>query len=444
MNDWTLVESGRQIDSADHTTLADLVLEVLGKCYSEITLVGSTFYGYRNGIFAAIADADIQRIVRNFNRRLTVRGEAEPIAIMAGTLSGVITMLRAGREQQDFFAEPKPGVVFADGFLRVDAQGLHVEPHSPTHRARHRYEFAFAQSAQPDQFFVFLHDVFRDDPQADREAKQAALQEFMGAAICGIAPRYERALVLFGSGSNGKTRLSEIIQATMPPHSVTALPPHLWRDQYARPLLFGARLNAVPDLTRDELGPAVKGIVSGEGVTARNPGSAAISFRPTAAHLFGCNELPATADKSPGFWRRWLILPMNRSFLNDPARDPEIVSRIVPAELPGIVRWSLDGAVRLIAARGYTLPTSHELAIARWRGTQDAPRLFVEQCTRTCEAKEKGTPARELHAAFLQWGQPYGVELSETAFGGALTAMGHKGARTSKSNVYGLRLKSAA
>jgi len=431
------------LERGDNAEQADLLLRVLCQRYEKESLVSyrRRMYGYRFGTFEAIEEDDLDRIVKHFGGVVTLlKGEDGVKQLAVNAASGAVKFAHTEVSDQQFFDSAAKGIAFTDGFVIVEPNRLRKVAHSPKHRARQAYPFAFdgPRVREPKLFLKFLDDVFRDD--ADRVEKIAALQEFMGAAITGLATKYERALVLFGAGSNGKTRLTAIIEAVMPPGSAVALPPSLWGDQYQRPLLEGACLNCVPDLTTDELGSAVKGVITGEGVAARSPGGKAASFKPTAAHVFGCNKLPKTTDTSDGFWRRWLILPMTRSFLNDPSRDVGIHHKIIAQDLPGIMRWALEGAARLRGKAEYTLPPSHDLMIGRWRGKDDAVRLFIEARTRPSVAGERGTQASALHAAFTTWGKAYGVDMTDTAFGLALTGMGLAGKRGAKGVRYMVEL----
>lgn len=350
-------------------------------------------------------------------------------------------MAAVAAARPDFFASEVNGVVFADCFVRVQSGRVAVEQHSPDHRARQRYPFPFESSDKPVQWLQFLDDVFRDDD--DKAEKIAALQEFAGAAILGMAPLHERALVLFGKGDNGKSRLVKILTETMPPGSVTALEPGLWADQYQRSGLAGSRLNTVADLgERAALTAIAKGIISGEPVAARDPGNRRFDFTPRAAHLFGCNKLPSTADTSPGFWRRWLFVPLNRSFTGDPTRDPRIAEKIIAAEIPAIVRWALEGAARLDAAGGYTVPASHQRILDRWRAEGDSVRVFLDQCTEPCPLAEREfwTRADALYEAFEAWAPTYGVHLTSTAFGKELSALGVQGKKRATGKFYAVRL----
>ncbi len=439
-------------ERCDEATIADAAIGILREEYPRLVSYGGQLYGYRaeSGVFERLADDKVKRLIKSFSGAPLMgpnrKGEDVTVRLLAvsnGKVNGVVQLIHVELSDPTFFDDAPTGVAFRDSFVRVDQSGIHEELLSPAHRARYRYDFDFRGDEEATRFQKFLGDVFLDDP--DHADKIAAIQEFVGAAITGLATRYERALVPFGRGANGKSTLLRMIEATMPPGSATSIAPALWGDQYQRPLLNGARLNVVPDLTDDQLGPAVKGIISGEGVAARNPGGGkAFAFKPRCAHLFACNELPKTKDTSPGFWRRWLIIEMRRNFQGDSNRDPHIVDKIVPTELPAIVRWALAGAVRLAQSGDYTLPASHSLMIDRWAGVSDPVKHYVERRT---EPDDKGTSATELYDDFIRWAEPFGAHTgcgSVASMGKALTKMGVQAGRSASGVVYYISPKSGA
>lgn len=406
--------------------------------YEHITSSGGRLYAYSAGVYRPIDD-ELERIVTTFAGMPVGEGDKpRALNIRTSDITGTIRCLHIALNAPGFFDKPAAGVAFRDGFAIVEGGRLELVAHAPEHRAHFAYDFDFVGSSEPAMFLGFLLEVFRDD--ADRDDKMAALQEFFGAAITGCATVYERAALLLGNGSDGKSRLAYILEKSMPFDSVISLEPALWHDQYQRPLLEGARLNSVPDISEATLSASVKGIISGEGLAARDPSRPAKSFKPRAAHLFGCNKLPSTNDKSDGFFRRWLILKMTRSFLHDPIRDVSIHFRIIDQDRPAIVRWALEGAARLQAKNDYTLPVSHALTIDEWRGREDAVRVFID--TR-CTSGGGWTPATELYEAFKAWGAPYGKgkDTTATAFGLALKGIGVADKRSRSAKLYSVQLK---
>jgi len=163
-------------------------------------------------------------------------------------------------------------------------------------------------------------------------------------------------------------------------------------------------LNCLPDISRKKIPAELKGIVSGETRTARNPGSAAFDLILRAGHLYGLNPpMPEIEDTSDAFERRWVLIACGRKFSGDPTRDPQVVEKILatyPQLLSQLVRWFLEGAVRLIRQRTHTFPTSHYLILDRWMRRANPVGRFVE---RALVRGGAWTRVSELHAAFLGW-----------------------------------------
>lgn len=154
-------------------------------------------------------------------------------------------------------------------------------------RARAAYPFDLPSANElPKPLLEYLEAMFVGD--ADFVQKINSIQEHMGACIACLATKYERAMLLVGPRDWGKSRLMMMFRAAMPPGAISHLPLHLMGDQYAPPRMVGSHLNVVADLPNKQTIPsAVKGIISGEGVTCRNPGSAAVDLIPLAGQLFG-------------------------------------------------------------------------------------------------------------------------------------------------------------
>jgi len=354
----------------------------------------------------------------------TKDGREFALAVGHSTAANTVKLLGVLAAKPGFFADAKRGIAFADAFVEVSAKGLVVHKPSPDHRARFGYAFPYPKATAASLYEKFMQEIFRGD--GDAAPKVAALEEFAGAALTGVAPAYERAVILVGGGSNGKSRFAKILKSIMPPGTVTALPPQLFADQYALPQLINSTLNVVGELPKKAIDGSeeVKAVISGDGVHSRVPGREPVSFTPKAAHMFlvnpqpGKKPLPPVSDRSPAFWRRWIMIEFNRNFELEPGiRDPFIADKIIAAELPQIVARALEGAARLLKtpAPHYSLPESHDRWIAIWRGDADPVAAFFEKRT---VKDEKGTPATKLFDEFKRWAASSGIDqTSETAFG---------------------------
>ena len=326
-------------------------------------------------------------------------------------------------------------IAFADCVVRLDEKsGLKVQPHARENRARAGYPFAYEPNALPRRFLAFLFDLFRDD--TDRGEKECLVQEFYGACIIGNATRYQKALLGHGpAADNGKSTLSEMMSRCMPQGTTSSIAPQDWSHEYYRAALVGKHLNAVNELPEREIiaSEAFKAIITGDPITGRIIRESPVTFRPTAGHAFFCNKLPGTSDQTDGFWRRFLVLTFNRSFQNDPARDPEMGAKL-QEERPLIVSWLLEGAARLVRERSYTVPSSHAAAMAAWRKNANPIALFVDaelRALRLDESTTFGLYATELYATYKRWAESNGHRaVASNTFGSRMRDLGHEPKKT--------------
>ncbi len=389
------------LDRGDQAELALALCKSLRSLnFEELVFDEGRLYGYGTvGVWEEIPPWRLSQIVQEYAG--TPVGEQGTLSVSKSTVEGTVRLLDDLRARPGFFAEAPAGIAFANGFAIVTAEGIELRAHAPEHRTRFAYPFALPDARElPEPFLHFCDEVYA--PDCDRADKILAIQEHGGASIAGIAPTYERAMLLVGEGNTGKSRTTRYFVAAMPPGTVTGLPPSLMHSVYELPILVGARLNVVPDIGREPITAPLKGIVSGEKRAVRSPGERVFDLAPRAGHLFGLNPpMPEIEDAGSGFARRWIIISHNRVFPeHDPKRDPEIAEKGVAACLPQLVRWFLEGAVRLKRNRRHTLPASHHLALDAWMRKSDPVRRFAEAAL---VVGRGWTRASELHEALVGW-----------------------------------------
>jgi P4 family phage/plasmid primase-like protien len=417
-------------ERGDHVELGQALLADLRRVGPVVCCESALWrYGPR-GIYEQVSEADQSVVVQGYAGEPVAGAKGDrPLLVSAGDVGGASRLAAHRVTDLDFFREAPAGLVFSNGFVHVDQKSVTLRGHSAEHRARFAYPFAFERRA-PKLWLEFLHGVFRDDP--DREEKIQLVHEFFGAALLGLATRFDQALILHGVGDDGKSTTLDILKAAFPAGSIASVPPHKLSGisdscDYFRAMLSGKLLNVVSELPEADIfeSTGFKAVTSGDEITARNPAKPGFQYRPIAGHAYAANTLPSTNDQTPGFWRRFIILKFNRSFSGDSMRDPMIDQKIISSELPAIVSTLIDAGQRLISQRGYTVPASHGAALRAWQLSSDTVRQFVDECC-TAVVAPAGTTSAEIYVAYQRWAQGAGLRkpLSRNALGRRLALAG--------------------
>lgn len=437
--------SGLMFERGDHVELGHALVEILSE-RSEVVFAENEFHRYASasGLWEPIARGEIARIVQGFaGAPVGTEEKSAPLGLRSGDVKGSITCAANDADAPGFFDGAPRGLAFADCFVTVGDDGkIHRAEHSPDHRARLGYPFAFRAEADCPKWLALLAGYFAGDADADEKIR--LLQEFTGAALLGIAPSYQRCLVLHGEKFTGKSTVIDVLAAAMPAGSTTAVAPQTWGSDYAMAELAGKLLNTVSELPEHDIlnAASFKGVVTGDATKGRQPYGRFFTFRPRAAHLFACNELPGTADHSGAFWRRFAVLQFNNPIQQ---RKTDIYREILAAEHGAIVAWLLQGGARLRERGDYVIPASSTAAVADWSRASDQIALYVEERCQPSEGQAHDTVASVLYRDYIAWTRANGHRpLSSTKFGERLGTLGHPRRRTASARLYPLTLRTTA
>lgn len=220
-----------------------------------------------------------------------------------------------------------------------------------------------------------------------------ALQEAICATIFGLGPLYQRAFLLKGLASTGKSQLLDIIQSLVPEEGRTACAPEKWGESYFPAQMDGKVLNYCGELSETKLidGQKFKEIVDGSEMTVRHIYGEPFQMRSQCAHWFASNHLPKTNDHSAGFNRRWLIWTFN-NVVTGKDRVPGIGLKIGAEEREGIAAWAIEALPRLKENKDYTIPACHNEEVATIARQNDSIRFFIEESCRVVAVSDGTSP----------------------------------------------------
>lgn len=256
-------------------------------------------YSEALGVFEPTGNAELSRVVQGF-AGIEIPSKKRTLALKSADIKGTIALAADQADEPDFFGEAKPGIAFVGSFVEVTRQGIVQHEPSPEHRARVAYDFAYDAEAEPMLFLVTLNQIFRGDP--DRAQKIDFLQEIAGMSLAGRGAQYQKVALFTGSGANGKSLVTSVIERCFPAESVIAVPPQSLDEDYKRARFTGAKLNIVSELPENEIVASEpwKAMVDGSKLSARSPYKDVFFFRTpaTSTRRTACRARPTTVRGS--------------------------------------------------------------------------------------------------------------------------------------------------
>lgn len=391
---------------------------------------GQLWVCHTDGIWRCIEDGRICSMIQGWRGVCTVGPDHRPFTLGNTDIAIKMAKNRCYDWEQGpgFFQGHSVGIVFKDCFFTLDDDGeILISTNGPGNRARFGFDFGLADGVfKGSKFEAYLESVTDDQTRID------LLAEHIGASMLGLAPRFGKALLLYGAGGGGKSTFLHLMQSMFPPGTVTSIQPHRWSHGPSLASMAGTRLNAVNEINTDDLSDlgTFKAMISGDLMEAEPKYRAPFAFRPAAGHVFTANpgQLPTVPDADEPFWQRLLCVPFDRVFRGTKDENKRMVEEILATEKKVMVRWALAGAQRLLAQGRYTICPAGDAVIAEWRGGVNPVAQFLSERTAPADPKvvaSKLPTLKEVFEAYQKWCMEAGHKSSSrTQFGKRLRALG--------------------
>lgn len=196
-------------------------------------------------------------------------------------------------------------------------------------------------------------------------------KEMVGACLL-KHNRYQKAFLLYGSGSNGKSTILDLVKKFLGKNNITSIElDKLTTDKFAPAELENKLANIGDDINDSALRDTgtLKKLFSGNSILVQRKGERPFELEPYATHIFSGNSIPRSFDKSDGFYRRWILVPFVAKFsTTDEDYDPLIEDKITTdTALSYLLNLGLEGVKRLIKNGKFTEPESVKRALAEYK-----------------------------------------------------------------------------
>ncbi|MFX1298884.1 MAG: phage/plasmid primase, P4 family [Promethearchaeota archaeon] len=203
----------------------------------------------------------------------------------------------------------------------------------------------------------FIEDIFGKE-------KKELVYEVIGLALLPTT-KFQKAIMLYGSGANGKSTFLELIIDFVGRKNVCQVSLHALQQSQFELLNFKGKLtNIVPDLQDRELYDTgnfkiitTDKYISGRKKHIQDP----IEFENICTQFFSCNQLPEVKTYDFAFWRRWILLPCLHVFTKDD-KDPDILKKIKSEEeFSGLLNKAIEGINRIYDNNGFSEEYTEEV-----------------------------------------------------------------------------------
>ena len=287
-----------------------------------------------------------------------------------------------------------------NGTLEIDKKEVKLRYHSRDDFLTYILDYDFHIEAKAPIFKRFIDEVLPD------KNTQKVLQEFLGY-VFSTNLKLEKVAVLYGSGANGKSVFFEVISNMMGKDNLSFkgmgdICMKGDKGNNHRAELENKLINYASELNPQGADIEIfKALVSGEPVSARRLYKDVYTFRNNAKLIFNANKLPSETERTHGFFRRFLIIPFD-IIITDEKKDINLHTKIVNAELSGVLNWAIEGLKRLLENETFTYSSAIEAAVETYKKETNSVALFIEE--EGIIPHEDGTfPNKILYELYKAW-----------------------------------------
>lgn len=328
--------------------------------------------------------------------------------------------------QEEFFINDNiEEICVLNGVLNVITKEL--TPFTPDKVFFNKLPIYYDPDAKCDLIDKHFNEIL-EYPETDK----AVLYEIFG--FCLYREYFiEKAIMLNGTGRNGKGKTVGLLKKFLGTANITNLPlTVLEKKGFEVYNLFNRMANISPDLSGDALRDTslFKQATGRDSLTAERKFLKPIDFINYAKFVFCTNDLPRTYDNTPAFWNRWVLLDFPYEFipkdryekLNVPEKEKDgrkykelnrkkykienndqlnLIS--TPDQLSGLLNKAIEYLSGLLERGDFSYTRSVDEVKNTWRRKADSFLAFFEDCcVYDVGAEIKKDDLREAYAGYCK------------------------------------------
>lgn len=333
-------------------------------------------YAYYNGMYYVLAENQYHQILSNFMReQSTVKWKRAYQVEYLAVMDNLVPICEAT-------SNPEKKISLQNGYYDLEMNQFYS--HNMDIRFFSQLNYAFDQNAKCPQFKRFLREIFEGDVE-----RIQVIQEILGY-IFWDGMQAQKLFIFLGNGANGKSVLAQIMTMLYGEQNVSSTPLQKLESSFGLQDLTDKWLNlAAENEQSDDINTEVlKSLSSGDRMLVNKKYQAPTTELLRTKLVLIMNNMFKTRDKTNGFYRRLIIIPFEKTFVEytggvkdkDVAyRDPKLLGKIAP-EISGILNFALEGLQRLIENNWvFTSSQKCNLALTQYKTVTSPEEVFFER-----------------------------------------------------------------
>lgn len=298
-----------------------------------------------------------------------------------------------------------------------DLQTDEFKPHSPAVLSTIRIPVDYNPEAKCPNIDKFLSEV------VSPEDKQLLIE---WAGYCLIPDtRMQKAVMLIGNGSNGKSVFLELLTQFIGEENASSESlQDLDTNRFSVANLYGKLINVHPDLSRMKISEdsMFKNLCGGDRIRAERKFEGAFSFKNKARLIFAANNLPPVKDIDYAFCRRWILIEFPNTFEGENVDIYLIDKLTTPGELSGLLNLALAALKPILTSDKFSYDKSADDVMRMYQINSNSVAAFVDECV---EFGDEDTPKRLMYEEYIKWCKIKGIEpVAENVFGKEFKSLG--------------------
>lgn len=280
-----------------------------------------------------------------------------------------------------------------NGTFEITPKGTRLKSFNHEDFLTYQLPFKYEPNAKCPMFLEYLNKVL---PTIEL---QNILAEYLGYVFIKTSTlKLEQALILFGSGANGKSVFYEVVTHLFGNENTSTYSLQTLTNDtgYQRAMIANKLVNYASEVSGKLEASIFKQLVSGEPVEARLPYGNPFIMSDYAKLIFNCNELPWNVEYTNAYYRRFLIIPFDIT-IPENEQDKELAKKIIDGELSGVFNWVLNGLQRVLLQKKFTDSEVVRQARSQYEKESDSVKLFLDEASYTVSLDDYVTVQELYH-----------------------------------------------